>query len=319
MKRGIGISIIILIVSLLYWGQDKPEKLLKDQPTAQKVKEKQEGKKQPSRRASGSLSIENKDQLVQPLVGKEVSKNGKEPTYETAPDLRANELSKRNLLEYEMKKDMAVAFGDIMLGEIVGGAKAKKGVAKAHPIELWPSSEIPFGIEKGFPNPDRVMQAIDYFRENTPMEFVPLDGHQDGIIFVKGEEHCYSYVGKIGGVQPITLSDKCGPWAILHEIMHALGFIHEQNRNDRDRFVEIHWDNIEIDAKKYFSKAPESWMDPMKGSRFDFNSVMLYHPSVFAKSNEVQTMTSIEGWPIDPVTDGLSQSDLDRVHYLYGR
>jgi len=32
--------------------------------------------------------------------------------------------------------------------------------------------------------------------------------------------------------------------AVMHEVLHTLGFFHEHNRPDRDNFVTIHFDNI---------------------------------------------------------------------------
>ena len=58
---------------------------------------------------------------------------------------------------------------------------------------------------------------------------------------------CSSYVGNIGiGAQDLSLGKGClNLAAIKHELMHAIGFYHEQSRTDRDDYVTIHYDNIQ--------------------------------------------------------------------------
>ena len=41
---------------------------------------------------------------------------------------------------------------------------------------------------------------------------------------------------------------------VLHEIMHALGFEHEQNRPDRDKYITIHWDRVKPGTLVLFKK-----------------------------------------------------------------
>ena len=43
-----------------------------------------------------------------------------------------------------------------------------------------------------------------------------------------------------------------GPRIIIHEILHALGFDHMQNRVDRDQYIRVNWDNIDKEAHDQF-------------------------------------------------------------------
>ena len=58
---------------------------------------------------------------------------------------------------------------------------------------------------------------------------------------------CWSHLGRTTrtGGQQISLGRGCVYQSTTtHEIIHALGWHHEQNRSDRDTFVEIIWANV---------------------------------------------------------------------------
>ena len=54
----------------------------------------------------------------------------------------------------------------------------------------------------------------------------------------------------VGQQQKISIGKGCESKGIVqHEILHALGRVHEQSRPDRDSYVTIHQNNIEKGAK----------------------------------------------------------------------
>lgn len=218
---------------------------------------------------------------------------------------------------------LAVAFGDTILGRVEPSTPVR-GRIEPPPPQLWPTREIPYAVHPELKNPERVEAAIRYLNANSPVRFVPLaqnpapESIKDAIVFETGREHCLSALGKTGGLQPIRLSPGCGTQEILHEILHALGFVHEQSRPDRDRYVEVAWNEIEEKYRDQFEIVPEAWMEAERGSPFDFRSIMIYGPDAFAARPGQATLRPRDpAQAIRPPAQGLSEGDLQRLRRLY--
>ena len=69
---------------------------------------------------------------------------------------------------------------------------------------------------------------------------------------------------------------------IVHEFIHAFGFHHEQNRPDRDNYVEIIYENIPEDLFSQF----DLWTGSLTfGVDYDGKSVMHYSSRAFTNDS----------------------------------
>ena len=123
-------------------------------------------------------------------------------------------------------------------------------------------------------------------------------------------------MGRIGEnyIQSISIGDGCFSLPIVaHEIGHAIGFWHEQSRPDRDKYVNIHQENI-IDGLEYnFDKKTDV---NSLGVTYDFNSVMHYSSTAFAKPGTVTISAKEEDLPFGRVPE-LSPLDIKQANLLY--
>ncbi|OXA38421.1 Zinc metalloproteinase nas-15 [Folsomia candida] len=90
-------------------------------------------------------------------------------------------------------------------------------------------------------------QAFQDYHAKTCIRFVPRSSFHRNYIRIFAGQGCYSYVGMINqGQQPVSLGLGCMiKGTIVHELGHAIGFFHEQNRSDRDDHLIIYWNNIQ--------------------------------------------------------------------------
>jgi len=224
-------------------------------------------------------------------------------------------------LEFEVHEGVAITQGDVVLGKVLDDNKAQKGIAKANRTKLWETNQIPYSIQEGVTNQAAIMAAIEQFHKETNVRFVPYSGQKDSVVFVKSEEICASYLGRVGGAQPIFLSPRCGAFEVMHELMHALGFVHEHSRPDRDKFLEVMWTNIEQKFWPQFWMIPDDLIHDYVGSVFSFDpqSIMLYDPTSFAKVPGTVTLRSKTNQELQPSRTTFSATDRERLFYLYSR
>ena len=129
---------------------------------------------------------------------------------------------------------------------------------------------IPYTIDSNLKNPERVMESMKYVEEVTGWAFVQRTNEADYMNFVDSSG-CASYLGRQGGEQDVFLNEYCDNGAVIHEIGHAIGMNHEQNRSDRDAYIKINPENIPDAREHNFDKRVT-----INTGDYDFSSVMHY-------------------------------------------
>lgn len=113
---------------------------------------------------------------------------------------------------------------------------------------------------------------------------------------------------KIGNVPRAYIN-----FAILHELGHCLGLLHEHSRKDRDKYITILWENISNDCKKDF-KIKKSPLISEDDFEYDYNSIMHYSSHICSDNGKI-TIDS-HGQDIENIT--ISKSDIMKVQTIYG-
>jgi phage gp16-like protein len=149
-----------------------------------------------------------------------------------------------------------------------------------------------------------VHEAIEEINNSTVLYLVPkFRQHEDFINITCSEPDektlGSSEVGRQGGEQFLHLNPGgVGKGVVMHELLHAAGFFHEQNRDDRERYIRINEDNIE-DGKEHnftmISSSNGSWLPSGDfQSAYDYCSIMHYAQTAGARPG-LKTIECVSG------------------------
>jgi hypothetical protein len=190
-------------------------------------------------------------------------------------------------------------------------------------LRLWPGGDVPYQWDAGLAQSrrDTVLAAMAVLEGVANVNFRPRSGETDYVHIQWHSTNTNAELGLVGGRQLINVANSAGMWNLVHELLHTLGFVHEQSRTDRDTYVTINWSQINQTfcggpCDSNFQIDSSTW----RYGYYDFDSVMHYGQAAFAIGSS-PTITCNAGYTSWQTLIGqrthLSTLDILSVSFLY--
>ncbi|XP_038663301.1 astacin-like metalloendopeptidase [Scyliorhinus canicula] len=211
-----------------------------------------------------------------------------------------------------------IQHGDILVGTTRNAQVCKDASRKC----LWPASKdgnvyVPYIIEKSYTAEHRklIKRALDEINSVTCIKFYYKRGRERAYISVYSKSGCFATTGYGPNMRHMSLKiPDCMLFGIIaHEFLHALGFQHEQCRNDRDDYITIFWENISPRFKFNFNLLETN----NQGIIYDYGSIMHYSRKAFSNNSKATMAPKPENYMKLGQIRGLSTKDVLKINKLY--
>uniref|UniRef100_A0A8C6S637 Metalloendopeptidase n=1 Tax=Neogobius melanostomus TaxID=47308 RepID=A0A8C6S637_9GOBI len=175
---------------------------------------------------------------------------------------------------------------------------------------------VPYVLSSAFSSREVsiIERGLFSFHDVSCIRFVKRTSQRD-YINIQSLNGCYSYIGRRGSSQNLSLQRSGCVYhdTVQHELLHALGFHHEQKRSDRDQYIRVRLENVISGTEHNFDKVNTL----NQGTSYDYGSVMHYSKYAFSKNNQ----PTMEAIPDSSVKFGhateMSSKDIQRLNSLY--
>lgn len=187
----------------------------------------------------------------------------------------------------------------------------------------WQYGKVYYCYNTNVPDTSAINDAMTELSCSTGVVFLPKRSNTNKYIEFKYSNSNNSKVGMQSGGQVINLYNYNLKNVAEHEIMHSLGFFHEQERLDRDNSISIKWLNINPLEWHNFQKYNYMGLDSgIDFQEFDFDSIMLYNSYTSDTSIAIDTskpiITKTNGTTYYSGSSALSVKDIAGIKSIYG-
>ncbi|CAF3379468.1 unnamed protein product, partial [Rotaria sp. Silwood2] len=204
----------------------------------------------------------------------------------------------------------------------------QRGVPRIGNSVRWPNGIVPYEFATGYTSAQtaaiesrmRKLERLVAINNVRCVQFQPKVSSDLYYITIRNGIGCSSYVGQNTDIvmeRTVTLEyPGCfDDGRTMHELLHTLGFFHEQSRPDRDSYVRVNWQNIPSNVANNFEKYDNTVVNTLN-TPYDYASVMHYEKTAFSNTSS----PSIE--PLQPnIKIGqrykLSPTDIQEIRLFY--
>lgn len=193
---------------------------------------------------------------------------------------------------YVVMDGHAIYGGDVDLGPVDadGALLTARGGVPQGTAWKWPNKQVVYTIDASLtigmngkpPVSETILAAMDYLQRHTALTFKARTNEVDFVRFYAAapdQTNNSDAIGRKGGQQNIRLKHTASRNTVVHEIGHAVGLFHEQQRDDADEHVVIHYECIVDEYEGNFEPQSTVHLEP-----YDFGSVMHYGPYGFCSN-----------------------------------
>lgn len=191
------------------------------------------------------------------------------------------------------------------------------GERAAHATNIWPGGIVPYVFDGNVSttNRNRALSAMTEIEATANIDFIPRT-NEANYIHIRSANNNSSSVGMIGGRQNINIFNWTFRYIIIHELYHALGIWHEQQRTDRDQYVQINFQNVTPGTAGNFSIVSSS----IAFGPYNFESIMHYDDFAFSDNGQPTITVLPPNQQFQNVIGNrsfLSQGDVEIMQHLY--